>query len=124
MKKVRCIISHYKHSSKATERLQTISKARGHTFLELLQDCKTRWNSEYIIVGDHLLYNKTIVNDNINEQNIDNLNSNEQKIIIAYVKMLKPLYEATTEISAEKLPTASMVRSIIFGLQNALVYLK
>lgn len=121
MKKVRTIIGHYKHSSKATERLRTISKARGHTFLELLQDCKTRWNSEYLML-ERLLYTKAIVNDDIiNEENIDNLTSNEWKIIVSYVKMLKPLYDATTEVSAERLPTASMVRPIIFGLQNALL---
>lgn len=35
--------------------------------------------------------------------------------------MLKPLYDATTEVSAERLPTVSMVCPIIFGLQNALL---
>lgn len=91
MKKVRTIIGHYKHSTKATEHLLTISKARGHTYLELLQDCKTRWNSEYLML-ERLLYNKDIVNDDIiKEENIDNLTFNKWKIIVSYVKNVKTI---------------------------------
>lgn len=71
---------------------------------------------------DRLIHKKTVVNDDIiNEKNFNNWTSNKWKIIVGYVKMLKHSYETTTEVSAERLPTASMVRPIIFGLQNKLL---
>lgn len=42
------------------------------------------------------------------------------KLIVSYVKMSKPLHEATSEVLAEKLPTGFMICQIIFGLERVL----
>jgi len=120
LEKARKIVGHYKHSAKATTRLHEKQVALELPVLELVQDCKTRWNSEFRML-DRLLLNKQALNDDLTaEGELDTFSLNEWKTIEGYVKVLGPLDHATTEVCSDRLPTSSMVRPIIFGIQSLL----
>ncbi|XP_064465294.1 zinc finger BED domain-containing protein 4-like [Ornithodoros turicata] len=108
LKKVRAIVGHYKHTSQAQERLDSYQKVAGNTPLHLIQDIDTRWNSEYAMLRRLLELREPITLDMAKHGSlVDCLTGTEWRIASDYVKVLKPLAEATVEAEGEKYPTLS-----------------
>lgn len=81
----------------------------GLPLLKLKQECPTRWNSCYAML-DRILKIKDAVISTLALLRSDlSLQTREWEIIEAVVPILKPFYEVTTEISAEKSVTLSKV---------------
>jgi hypothetical protein len=104
IKKARRIVGHYRHVSKVTEHLRKTSKMNGEKYLELIQDCVILWKSEYLML-ERLLQHCPIISIYLTNlvPHLDNISVNNWKMEFGYVKMLKPLYNATIEVSAERL---------------------
>lgn len=119
IKKARTIVGHYKHSASATSEFHKMQEEMGLSALDLIQDCVTRWNSEYLML-DRLLKNKPVLTKHLSKLNIDNLTVNEWRLVEGYVEILQPLHEATVELSGERIPTASMVIPVLFSIQASL----
>jgi len=50
----------------------------------------------------------------------DNFTTNEWKLINDYIKILKLVFDATKELSQEKVPTFSMVIPIVYSIETKL----
>lgn len=108
LKKARAIVGHYKHSSQAQERLDSYQKAAGKSALHLIQDIDTRWNSEYAMLQRLLELREPITLDMAKHESlVDCLTGTEWRLASDYVKVLRPLAEATVEAQGEKYPTLS-----------------
>ncbi|KAL4132161.1 hypothetical protein QTP88_009368 [Uroleucon formosanum] len=97
LKRCKAIVTHYNHSNIASERLAETQKRLNLAPHKLIQMVNTRWNSIYLML-----------------QRID------WNMIEGYVILLKPVFEATKELSREDTPTLSMVLPIIYTIEAKL----
>ncbi|XP_054288071.1 E3 SUMO-protein ligase ZBED1-like [Macrosteles quadrilineatus] len=117
----RSIVGHYKRSSSAQQRLHSYQKNLGKKEVELVQDCETRWNSEYQMLSRLVQQKEAISGELISSRsNINNLSMTEWKMAEEYIDILCPLDEATTKASASKLPTMSMVYPLVSTIEDIL----
>ena len=80
----------------------------------LIQDVKTRWNSEYLMLQRIYELKKFISADLIESNSkIDNLTRDQYSTIEGLLCVLQPLYKATNDLCSSSFPTAA---SIIFYL--------
>ncbi|XP_054261417.1 zinc finger BED domain-containing protein 4-like [Macrosteles quadrilineatus] len=120
LSKARAIVGHYKHSSTAQSRLNKLQLQLGLQPLHLVQDCETRWNSEFHMLSRLIELKQPLSADLANVEKIENLNSNEWELAEGYVIILKPLESATTAASSSALPTLSSVLPILDGIKAVL----
>uniref|UniRef100_A0A2S2Q777 Zinc finger BED domain-containing protein 1 n=1 Tax=Sipha flava TaxID=143950 RepID=A0A2S2Q777_9HEMI len=109
------IVGHYKRSSTAKARLFELQKKENISPpLMLIQDVKTRWNSEYLML-QRIYELKKFISANLIESNskIDNLTRDQYSTIEGLLCVLQPLYKATNDLCSSSFPTAA---SIIFYL--------
>lgn len=92
MKKARVIVGHYKHNAKATKRLRKSSQVNDEKFLELIQDCVTLWNSEYLML-ERLLHHRIIISIDLTNHvsHLDNLSVHNWKMVSGYVQNAKTI---------------------------------
>lgn len=121
VKKCKAIVTHFKHSVQATEKLKSIQEQMGLPTLKVKQDVTTRWNSTLIMM-ERLLQIKDPLSVTITNlpRAPEYLDAEEWSIIADCVSILKPVEKITTELSAEKYPTMSFVIPLVIGLQYAL----
>jgi hypothetical protein len=120
LSKVRKIVGHYRHSSTAQTRLDKLQEQLGMRPLHLIQDCETRWNSEFKMLSRMIELKQPISADLVNVSNIENLTSTEWELAEGYTVILKPLDNATTTASSSSLPTLSTVLPMIDGISAVL----
>lgn len=120
--KARAIVGHYKHSATAQFRLCKIQDQLGNRALHLIQDCETRWNSEFKMLSRLLELKQAISAELVSCENVkvENLNATEWDLAEGYVRILRPFDEATTLSSGSSLPTLSTVLPMIDGLKSVL----
>lgn len=108
LSKARSIVGHYKHSSTAQTRLNKIQERLGLRPLHLIQDCETRWNSEFGMLSRLREMKQSVSADLVNVSNVENLTFNEWELVEGYTIILKPLDSATTTASSSKSPTLGL----------------
>ena len=101
-------------------RLHEMQQQMGEDIHELIQDCATRWNSEYSMLARLLLHKISVSAVLVDVPGIRNLAGHEWILVDSYVKLLQPFDEATTQACSDTLPTLSAVIPIIHGLTNYL----
>ena len=101
IKKARKIVTHFKHSEQACRKFGDCQKSCDTPEHKLLQDVETRWNSTYIMI-ERLVEQRRAVNlFSVDHGGINTLSSAEWELAERLVKVLKPFYEATLEISSD-----------------------
>lgn len=120
--KVRTIVSHFRRSTKANEEFFAEQRKDGLEPKKLKLEIATRWNSTFYMlqrISELQKYVKTsFVLLNLEEKGIQNLSSEEWKIISDLCEILCPFEEFTNYISGEKYPTASAVIVMVNGLMQ------
>ncbi|EZA58223.1 Zinc finger BED domain-containing protein [Ooceraea biroi] len=120
------IVSHFKHSNVAKYALQEKQEQLGLPTMSLLQSCKTRWNSSYLML-ERLLQNRISVMNVLTDRRSTTtsvaesleISEREWSLIEALVTLLKPLQMATTVLCGDNSSPTSMVRPVLQkALQN------
>jgi hypothetical protein len=121
LQKCRAIVGHFKHSALAMHSLEQYQRQLDLPRHRLAQDVATRWNSKYIMI-DRLLEQKEAVTLYLAsaDTNVNNLTSREWTTIKELSHVLRPFYEVTSTMCAEKYPTLSMVIPVINGLMYSM----
>ncbi|XP_063215775.1 zinc finger BED domain-containing protein 4-like [Bacillus rossius redtenbacheri] len=118
--KARQVVGHYRRSSKARESLHSQMEQMGQPVLEMIQHVDTRWSSDYSMLERLLQIKAPLVADQINTDSTEMLTSSEWKQMAGIVAILKPLADATREISGNLYPTSSMVIPMLKCLHSHL----
>lgn len=101
--KMKAVVEYTHRSSTASEKLKATQQQRGFKVLRLKQDVVTRWNSTYhmlerfVEMKDAIITTLALVNPTLNT-----FSPNEWEIMQEACQSLKPFYEVTVEVSAEK----------------------
>lgn len=124
LKKCRTLVTHFKHSVLASEKLTNTQKQMGFSVLKVKQDVSTRWNSSLIML-ERLLEIKDALSITLSDlpKAPASLDATEWAIIWDCVPVLKPIEVLTSILSAEKYATISLIIPLIRGLQHSLNYL-
>lgn len=119
--KCRAIVSHFKHSTKASYALLKMQEQLNVNTLKLKQDVRTRWNSIFYML-ERLLEVKIPLSATLPQLDTSppNLDSNEWIITEDIVMLLRPSENVTVILSGEKYPSLSSVIPLVLGLQNAI----
>lgn len=123
-KKTRSLVSYFKHSVQATEKLKTTQIQMGFPVLKIKQDVSTRWNSTLFML-ERLLEIKDALSVILSSlpKAPASLNATEWSIVWDCVPVLKPIEIITSVLSAEKYPTISIIIPLIRGLQHTLQHI-
>ena len=116
--KGRNIVTYFKQSIKARDKLTEVQKQMGGEEKKLIRDVITRWNSSYYmyerLVEEYKAINATLC---FFDQSHFCLSSSEVAVMIDAIKLLKHFEQATREISAEFYLTISKVIPLARSLQ-------
>lgn len=110
---VKSIVEYFNRSTQGQNKLATTQKQLNLPILKLKQDVPTRWNSTYdmlqriIQVKDAVITTIALLRPDLN------IKQEDWEVIEEVLPLLKPFYEVTIEISAEKNVTLSKV--IVFN---------
>lgn len=108
--KVSRVVKLTRQSTNAKEKLDQIQESLGRKPKKLIQDCPTRWNSLYEMF-QRFLELKEAVSLLLIEPGMDKetgpLSSSDWEVIEVAIKLLAPCFEATVELSGEKMSTGS-----------------
>ncbi|KAL4113763.1 hypothetical protein QTP88_017336 [Uroleucon formosanum] len=102
IKQCSALVGHFKHSNVAKQSLIKKQEQLGIANQSLVQYCKTRWNSIYLML-DRLLQNRTPISNVLTDRT---------------VTLLKPLYIVTNLFCSENHSPASMVRPLLTQLMD------
>ena len=110
--KVSRVVRLTRQSTKAKEKLDKIQSSLGMPPKKLIQDVPTRWNSFYEMI-ERFLQLKDAITLLLAQPGMDKdlpqFTASTWEVIDHAVKLLKPCYEATTELSGEKISTGSKI---------------
>lgn len=111
--KVKELVKYFNHSVKAYDELRKYTKKR------LIQSVPTRWNSTYLMLNCFIEMSEIVLKVLWNLPNAPPMLSGiEMQLAKETLKVLKPLYTATTEACAEYYVTASKVIPLINCVKN------
>lgn len=125
IKQCSSLVGHFKHSNVAKQSLFKKQEQLGIPHQSLVQCCKTRWNSIYLML-DRLLQNRTAILNVLTDRTVTSLyiaqkleitESQWLKIEIL-VSLLKPLFIVTNLFCSENHSPASMVRPLLAQLME------
>ncbi|CAH0563164.1 unnamed protein product [Brassicogethes aeneus] len=121
LKKSRNLVTHFKHSILASQKLRDIQQKMNLQVLKVKQDVSTRWNSTLIIIErlDNLKTPLTVALSEL-PRAPECLDASEWEVIFDCIPLLTPIANMTTELSGEKYLTISIVIPLIRGLQSSL----
>ena len=116
--KCRSIVTYFKQSVKARDKLTEVQKQMGGEEKKLIRDVVTRWNSSYYMY-ERLVEQYKAVNTTLCffDHSQLCLSSPEVSIMSDAVKMLRHFEQATREISADKYLSVSKVIPLARSLQ-------
>lgn len=120
LKRCKAIVTHYNHSNIASERLAETQKRLNLAPHKLIQMVNTRWNSIYLMQHGILEQKDAILIDLPKIKKGQFMFARDWNMIESYVILLKPVFEATKELSREDIPTLSMVLPIIYTIEAKL----
>lgn len=115
--KARGIVSYYKRSSLARNRLKELQASMGLDPVEVIQDVVTRWNSEYAMMARLLKLRRPISVDLSEQDTMEDFTSTEWRLMTSVTSVLKCIDDATRESCSEKHPTLSQVVPLVHCMQ-------
>ncbi|XP_046744289.1 E3 SUMO-protein ligase ZBED1-like [Diprion similis] len=123
IQKVKSIVTFFKNSVTASDnskKMQLVNGKTEGTLLKLIQDVETRWNSKYQMMERFVALADLIsaVLLKLGNTGRDMLTGSELAIIKEAIKLLKPIFRATEELSAEKYTSTSKVIPICYIMRQ------
>jgi hypothetical protein len=127
--KVRRVVSYFHHSSIATAMLKSKSELLGIPNHKLIGDVLTRWNSAFDMLQRYLEMDCAIVaalrSDELKKAKdiftLDPLDDSDIRVAQTVKDFLQPIKQITTALSAEQLPTASMIMQLQRRLMDVIL---
>lgn len=121
--KVRSIVQYFRQSGPAADELHKVQPQ--NKILKLKQDVETRWNSSYLMLARYIEI-QDYVNLALSHLNDapPSVTGAEKEIIEDALKILKPFFSITEEMSAEKVVTLSKVIPIQYCLVSKIREMK
>lgn len=116
--KVKSIVEHFKRSSQALHKLNTVQEQMGLPIIKLKQDVKTRWNSTYDMFSRILKLRDAVVSTLAILSFEIQLSNDDWRVIETVASILQIFYEITEEISAEKNVTLSKIIIYVKALKS------
>ena len=101
VKKSRKFVTHFKHSEQACCRLRECQQSCDLPTHHLIQDVETRWNSTYLMLQSISEQRKALNLYSVEQGSFTMLTKTELETVDNIVTVLKPLYDATLEISRD-----------------------
>lgn len=118
-------MTHFKRSTKSSNKLTEIQKQNGLQPKKLINDVETRWNSTFdMLVRFTELEMSIRTTIALLDKDVDVLLPEEWLLAQKIKLVLQPMKELTDFISGEKYPSASSVIIVIQGIQEDLKELK
>ncbi|XP_076296265.1 E3 SUMO-protein ligase ZBED1-like [Lasioglossum baleicum] len=125
LKTCRSLITHFKSSVTAADKLRDFQTQMGLNTLKLKQDIHTRWNSSLIMLERLLAVKIPLCATVASLMNCPTSpNAQQWKTIQDIIPLLKPIEYVSSELGGEKYVTASTIMPLITGLQNAIDKIK
>ena len=117
--KARSIVTYFKQSVKAKDKLDEIQLQMGGEEKKLIRDVVTRWNSSYFMY-ERLVEQYHAVNTALCYMDHSDLclSPTEVEVMTTAMKLLQPFEEATREVSADKFISISKVIPLARSLQR------
>jgi len=120
IKRSSSLVGHFKHSNLAKQSLLNNQKQLGMPEQSLLQCCKTRWNSVYLML-ERIFKNRCSICNVISDRSITSthiaqkleISEHQWSKIEILVILLKPFQVITTLLCGEKHSPTSMVRPLL-----------
>lgn len=114
------IVCHFKYSNLASQYLKDKQEQLGMPTESLIQSCKTRWNSIYIML-DQLFKNRCPISNVLADRSLTTaaaihkfeVTEPQWTDVETLIKLLKPLQIMTTVFCSEKYCSSSMVRPLL-----------
>jgi len=83
-----------------------------------IHDVKTRWNSTYFMLERLKRIGPINVTEFTNQVKLEDISSEEWKVILILIKFLEPFYLVTKDLEGDKYPTISLAYPLIFTLMK------
>lgn len=117
LKKCKALVSFFKHSVFASEKLRKMQQQMGLPELKVKQDVSTRWNSSLIMMSrlNELKLPLSAVLSSL-PRVPDSLDASDWNIINDIIPIFKPIEGVTEVLSGEKYSTISMIIPLYVGL--------
>ncbi|KAL5233952.1 hypothetical protein ACI65C_001362 [Semiaphis heraclei] len=114
------IVCHFKHSNLASQYLKDKQDQLGLPTESLIQSCRTRWNSIYMML-DRLYKNRCPISNVLADRSLTTaamahkfeVTEHQWTDVETLIKLLKPLQIMTTVFCGEKYCSISMVRPLV-----------
>ncbi|KAL4123109.1 hypothetical protein QTP88_015339 [Uroleucon formosanum] len=114
------IVCHFKHSNLASQYLKDKQEQLGLPTESLIQSCKTRWNSIFMML-DRLYKNRCPISNVLADRSMTTaamahkfeVTEHQWTDVETLIKLLKPLQIMTTVFCGEKYCSSSMVRPLL-----------
>lgn len=121
VKKSKNIVTHFKSSNLAADKLRELQTQMNLPQLRVKQDVSTRWNSTLIMIN-RLLEVREPLSAAMSHlpKAPDALDASEWHVLSDCTQVLQPLETMTEEMSGEKYPTMSMVIPLLRSLEHAI----
>ncbi|XP_037294153.1 zinc finger BED domain-containing protein 4-like [Manduca sexta] len=125
IEKCSMIVSHFKHSTLASDKLRSVQREINRPELKLVKFVETRWNSAFYMLKRILEVRQelTLVLGELPNAP-ENLTANEYSIVEELGNILEPLETCTVGISGEDYVTISLIIPLIKGLCLQMVELE
>jgi len=131
IKQCSAVVGHFKHSNVAKQSLLNKQEQLGLPHQSLVQCCKTRWNSIYLML-DRILKNRSPVSNVLADRTVTSfyiaqkleITESQWLKIENLISLLKPLYVVTNVFCSENHSPASMVIPLLSKLLDCHFKLK
>lgn len=124
MKCVKNIVTYFRSSTLAADKLRQSQEAMNMTPLKLLQETPTRWNSTYYMIKRLLVRDPLIIAISACPNAPNPLTANEFLDLEDLVKLLAPFEMASNDMSGDQYLTISLVLPVIQGISKKLYSLQ
>lgn len=101
--KIRHIVTYFRTSTTAKEKLAQVQLQMGGPVKKLMNEVSTRWNSTYLMLERMAEQKESVLVSLASlKSDIPQLTTNDYKIIEETLRVLAPFNQATVELSEEK----------------------
>lgn len=115
--KCKAIVSHFRHSTLASDKLKKIQRDLKKKELKLIQHVDTRWNSSLHMMSRIIeLRDELTLALNQNTKAPPNLTAEEYSLLEEVKKIFEPIEDATEAISGEEYVTLSLIIPLVKGI--------